>query len=164
MPPFAVRACGQGHWRAVKVRSRSNSSLDESPCLDSRPGPVNSGPSVVPSDRDHVAAVRWRNQNTQPFIPTAYVVDETLTLLKARGQALRALRLGEQCCHGALATVSYLTEADILQSWQLFRQYADHGWSFTDGPSKVLIDTRRLTQAFACDHPFHHCGSIEVVP
>ena len=69
--------------------------------------------SVVPSDRDHVAAVRWLSQNTAPLITTDYVIDETLTLLKARGQALRALLLGEQFFRGALATMYYLTETDI---------------------------------------------------
>ena len=42
--------------------------------------------SVVPSDRDHAAATRWLSHNTQPLITTNYIVDETLTLLKARGQ------------------------------------------------------------------------------
>ena len=50
--------------------------------------------SVVPSDRDHAAATHWLNQNTQPLITTDYIVDETLTLLKARGQALRAMVYG----------------------------------------------------------------------
>ena len=55
--------------------------------------------SVVPSDRDHAAATRWPSQNTQPLITTDYIVDETLTLLKVRGQALRAALLGEQFFH-----------------------------------------------------------------
>ncbi len=120
--------------------------------------------SVVPSDRDHAAAVRWLSQNTQPLMTTDYVIDETLTLLKARGQAVRALLLGEQFFRGALATVCYLTETDILHSWQTFRQFADKDWSFTDCTSKVLIDKLRLTQAFAFDHHFRQFGSIEVVP
>ena len=120
--------------------------------------------SIVLSDRDHAAAVRWLSQNTEPLITTDYVIDETLTLLKARGEALRALLLGEQFFRGALAIVYYLTEADIRQGWQIFRQFSDKGWSFTDCTSKALIDTLRLTQAFAFDHHFHQFGSIAVVP
>ena len=37
--------------------------------------------SVMPSDREHQAAVQWLSQNIQPFITTDYVIDETLTLL-----------------------------------------------------------------------------------
>ncbi len=41
--------------------------------------------SAMPSDRDHEAAVLWLSQNILPLITTDYVIDETLTLLKARG-------------------------------------------------------------------------------
>ena len=77
--------------------------------------------SVVPSDRDYATAIRWLSQNTQPLITTDYIVDETLTLLKACGQALHAMVMGEQFFRGTLATIYYLTQADILLSWQTFR-------------------------------------------
>jgi len=120
--------------------------------------------SVVPSDRDHAAATRWLSQNTQPLITTDYIVDETLTLLKVRGQALRATLLGEQFFRGILTTIYYLTEADIVLSWQIFRQFFDKEWSFTDCTSKVIIDKLHLRQAFAFDHHFHQFGSVAVVP
>ena len=59
--------------------------------------------SVVPLDRDHAAAACWLSQNTQPLITTDYIVDETMTLLKAREQTLRAMRLGEQFFRGMVA-------------------------------------------------------------
>jgi len=120
--------------------------------------------SVVPSDRDHAAATRWLSQNIPLLITTDYSVDETLTLLKARGQTLRAMVMGEQFFRGTLATVYYLTEADILLSWQIFRQFSDKEWRFTDCTSKALIDKLHMQQAFAFDHHFHQCGSVEVVP
>jgi uncharacterized protein len=120
--------------------------------------------SVVPADRDHATATRWLRQNAQPLITTDYIVDETLTLLKARGQTLRAMTMGEQCFRGTLATIYYLTEADILLSWQTFRQFSDKEWSFTDCPSKVVIDKLHLQQAFAFDHHFYQFASVEVVP
>ena len=120
--------------------------------------------SVVPSDRDHAAATRWLSQNIPLLITTDYSVDATLTLLKARGQTLRAMVMGEQFFRGTLATVYYLTEADILLSWQIFRQFSDKEWSFTDRTSKALIDKLHMQQAFAFDHHFHQCGSVEVVP
>jgi uncharacterized protein len=120
--------------------------------------------SVVPSDRDHVTVTHWLNQNTQLLITSDYIVDETLTLLKARGQALRAMAMGEQFFRGTLASISYLSDADIILSWQTFHQFSDKEWSFTDCTSKVLIDKLHLQQAFAFDHHFHQFGSVEVVP
>ena len=40
--------------------------------------------SVVPSDIDHASASQWLNQNAEPLLTTDYIVDETLTLLRAR--------------------------------------------------------------------------------
>ena len=120
--------------------------------------------SVVPSDRDHAAATRWLSQNTQPLLTTDYIIDETLTLLKARGQTFRAMIIGEQFFRGTLATIYYLTEADILLGWQTFRQFSDKEWSFTDCTSKVVIDKLHLQHAFAFDHHFHQFGSVAVVP
>jgi predicted nucleic acid-binding protein len=81
--------------------------------------------SIVPSDSDHAAAARWLSMNTEPLLTTDYVVDETLTLLQRRGEILRARRLGEQFFNGTLATVYYLNEADIAQTWEIFRHFTD---------------------------------------
>jgi uncharacterized protein len=120
--------------------------------------------SVVPSDPDYAAASSWLSQNTEPLLTTDYVVDETLTLLKVRGETSRTLRLGEELFRGALATVYYLTEADIDQTWETFRRYSDKDWSFTDCASKVVIDKLNLTHAFAFDRHFRQFGTVTVVP
>src|SRR4051794_17866928 len=88
--------------------------------------------SIVPSDSDYAAAVSWLSSNTEPLLTTDYVVDETLTLLKVRGERLRALKLGEEFFRGSLATVYYLTETDIAQTWETFQRFSDKNWSFTD--------------------------------
>lgn len=51
--------------------------------------------SVVPSDPDYSAASAWLATNTEPLLTTNYVIDETLTLLRARGERTRSLWLGE---------------------------------------------------------------------
>ena len=40
----------------------------------------------VPTDPHHRAALRWLSGNARPFLTTDYVIDETLTLLKVRGE------------------------------------------------------------------------------
>jgi len=104
--------------------------------------------SIVPSDTDHQAASLWVNQNNQPLLTTDYIVDETLTLLRTRGEALRAISLGEAFFSGVLATIYYLSEEDIQQSWQIFRQFSDKNWSFTDCTSRVVMSKLNLTEAF----------------
>lgn len=120
--------------------------------------------SAVPSDADHQAAAIWLNQNELPLFTTDYVVDETLTLLKIRRESQRALELGGAFFSGQLATVYYLTEADVQLTWSVFRDFSDKGWSFTDCSSKVVMEQFKLTHAFSFDKHFRQFGSVRVVP
>jgi uncharacterized protein len=120
--------------------------------------------SIVPSDSDHLIAAQWLQQNSQSLLTTDYVLDETLTLLRARSETSRALSLGAAFFSGTLAKLYYLTEEDIQQTWQVFRQFSDKNWSFTDCSSKVVIDKLKITQAFSFDHHFRQFGSTQIVP
>lgn len=120
--------------------------------------------SIIPSDADHAAASRWLSQNAEPLITTDYVVDETLTLLRSRGELSRALQLGEAFFSDTLATVYYLTEADILLAWKTFQDFSDKEWSFTDCTSKVVMERLNLTHAFALDRHFRQFGTVTVLP
>jgi uncharacterized protein len=76
--------------------------------------------SVVPSDSDHRVASSWMRQNTQPLLTTDYVLDETLTLLRMRGEVQRAIVLGEAFFSGTLATLYYLTEEESNRHGKYF--------------------------------------------
>ena len=120
--------------------------------------------AVVPSDPDHSEAAKWLAINQEPLLTTDYVVDETLTLLRARGERRRARVLGERFFDADVGEIYFLTEADIRQAWNVFQQYDDKGWSFTDCASKVVIERFSLVRAFAFDHHFRQFGNIQVIP
>ena len=120
-----------------------------------------------PDDQYHLIATQWMRANRQPFVTTDYVIDETLTLLKARGEPIRAQQLGTLLFGGnigSFAELYYLVEDDILNAWQVFLTYSDKEWSFTDCTSKVVIERLGITHAFAFDHHFRQFGSVAVVP
>ena len=96
----------------------------------------------VPEDPNHLAATQWAKRNMQPLLTTNYVVDETLTLLRARGHAAIALSLGRMFFDGSVAAVYYLT----------------------DCTSKVIMEKLGITEAFAFDQHFRQFGTIMVVP
>jgi len=120
--------------------------------------------TVVPSDSDYPVASNWFSQNVETLITMNYVIDETLTLLRMRRENQRAIALGDSFFSGALATVHYLSKTEIQQAWQVFRQFSDKDWSFTDCTSKVVMASLNITQAFAFDHHFRQFGSVQVVP
>jgi predicted nucleic acid-binding protein len=120
--------------------------------------------TFIPEDRDYAAASGWFSTNRQPLLTTDYIVDETLTLLRSRQQNAVAQALGKRFFSGSLATVYYLTEDDIRQGWQVFSQYADKEWSFTDCTSKVVMEKFGITEAFAFDHHFRQFGNVTALP
>jgi uncharacterized protein len=120
--------------------------------------------SIVPWDPDHALATRWLRQNVELLLTTDYVVDETLTLLRSRGERRRALDAANDFFRGRLADLHYLTQDDIREAWDLFVRYADKEWSFTDCTSKVVIEKLQIARAFAFDHHFRQFGTVQVVP
>jgi uncharacterized protein len=52
--------------------------------------------SAVDEDINHSAASQWLEQKGEALVTSDYVVDETLTLLRARCQPAAALTLGRQ--------------------------------------------------------------------
>ncbi len=110
--------------------------------------------SVVPSDFNHKNAILWLTNNTDSLVTTDYVIDETLTLL-------RAIILGEAFFSSKLATIYYLTEEDIRLTWQVFCDYSDKEWSFTDCSSKVIMEKLDIIQAFSFDYHFRQFGIFQ---
>jgi predicted nucleic acid-binding protein len=120
--------------------------------------------AVVPSDPNHRQAASWLAANSEVLITTDYVIDEILTLLRARGERQRAKLLGKKFFDGSIAEIYFLTEDHIRQAWAIFEQYHDKNWSFTDCSSKVLIDEMNIADALAFDRHFHQFGTVHVVP
>jgi predicted nucleic acid-binding protein len=60
---------------------------------------VDTGPwyaATVPNDPRHADVLASHRQNGLPLITTDYVLDEALTLLRSRGEHLRAIALGRR--------------------------------------------------------------------
>jgi hypothetical protein len=120
--------------------------------------------SVIPTDPDHPAAQAWLAQNTDPLCTTDYILDETLTLLRARGQNPRAITLGAALLAGSAATLHFITRDEFVEAWEIFRRFSDKEWSFTDCISKVVMEKLGVNAAFSFDHHFRQFGTVPVVP
>jgi len=118
----------------------------------------------VRRDPDHAAAIDWIRQNRQPLVTTDYVIDELLTLLKIRESHRVAAAAGEALLQQDVTRVERITETDFRAAWEVFRQYRDKGWSFTDCTSKVMMERLGVTHAFAFDTHFEEFGTIVRVP
>ncbi len=90
-------------------------------------------------------------------------MDETLTLLAARGELRRALEAGRALFEADIAELHIVTAHQFHRAWGLFQQRASAGWSFTDCTSKVVMDDLGITGAVSLDIHFRQFGVI-VVP
>jgi predicted nucleic acid-binding protein len=120
--------------------------------------------AFVTQDSDHAAAETTLDHLGTAMVTTDYIIDETLTLLRARGHGQLALEIGKEFFAGRLARIIKITETDIEAAWQVFNRFADKTWSFTDCTSKIVIERLNINTAFTFDHHFRQFGSIEVVP
>jgi len=118
----------------------------------------------VRRDPDHPAAVAWMQQNRQPLVTTDYILDELLTFLKLRESYRIAVAAGDALWQQQVARMERITFEDFTRSWEVFRQYHDKEWSFTDCTSKVIMERLRITQAFAFDSHFEQFGTVLRVP
>jgi len=117
----------------------------------------------VPADPNHERVKARFDANTEPLITTDYCVDETLTLLVARGRRPRAIELGRAVFEANLVRIHFLTPDQVRRAWILFQQRSPLGWSFTECTSKVVIDELGVKKAVALDDHFRQFG-IAVAP
>jgi predicted nucleic acid-binding protein len=120
--------------------------------------------SLVPTDPDYAAATTWFQQNSEPLLTTDYVVDETLTLLTVRGQKPRAIAFAAAVIAGHLATLHFIRRDDFDRAWEIFRDYLDKQWSFTDCTSMAVIERLGITTALSFDQHFRQFGTVTIVP
>lgn len=71
---------------------------------------------------------------------------------------------GDILLHKGVARIERVSEEDFVRAWEVFQQYKDKEWSFTDCTSKVVMERLGITHAFAFDTHFEQFGMIIRVP
>ncbi len=117
----------------------------------------------VASDPNHLRVTAWFDANDQRLVTTDYCLDETVTLLAARGQLRRAVALGRALVEERLARLHFVTPEQICRAWMLFESRVGARWSFTDCTSKIVMDDLQIDTAVALDNHFRQFGGIVVV-
>ena len=118
----------------------------------------------VADDVDHESAVQWFASVPDRLVTTDYVVDELLSLLKARGYSDIALAIGAPLIAGSACRLEYVEPPDVARAWIVFATYRDKEWSFTDCVSRVVMERLGVTTACAFDRHFREFGTVMVVP
>jgi predicted nucleic acid-binding protein len=119
---------------------------------------------AVPDDEKHRQVAGWLQANPLPLVTSDYVADETLTLLRSRGEHAKAIGLGRTFFDlQSQIRVIRLDDSDVRLAWELFRDNPQRDWSFTDCTSRVLMERLHIKRALAFDHHFREFGNIETL-
>ena len=116
------------------------------------------------SDADHAGAVKLVKELNRPLITSNYILDEILTLVKVRIGSHIAINLGRKLWNQEVATLVRITERDELRAWEIFTQYEDKGFSFTDCASFALMERLKIDTAFTFDDHFIQYGKFIIIP
>lgn len=98
------------------------------------------------------------------LVTTDDVVDEALTLFRARGETLRSLKFGSSVIDDSFAEIVTVDREDFSKAWYVYRRYIDKAWSFTDCTSRVVMERLGIQKAFAFEEHFRQFGTVTVVP
>jgi predicted nucleic acid-binding protein len=97
------------------------------------------------------------------LVSSNFVLDEVLTLCKARLGHAAAVQLGGALRDASLVTILRVNAEDEETAWKLFVTRDDQPYSFTDCTSFVLMRRLGLRDALALDDDFRREG-FQVVP
>lgn len=116
----------------------------------------------------HHAAARARVEQLarrgRRLVVTDFIVSETATLAKARSGAAVALRVLDLVEQSVGIRLERIDAERFDRSKAFFRRYADHGYSFTDCSSFVLMREIGLREALTTDGHFPEAGFKALLP
>ncbi len=112
-------------------------------------------------DENHSRAREyWQSMAPLPvkLFTSDYIFDETVTVAKSRMNHHQAVALGEALLSSKVLTIVAVSEDLQRESWELFKNHEDKGFSFTDCTSFMIMKAHRLNQVLAFDHHFSQMG------
>ncbi len=108
----------------------------------------------APMGRHMARAARLRHQ----FVTTDYVLDETATLLKARGYAHLAAAFLANILASQSCRIVWMDSDLFSTAAAFFSKHADQAWSFTDCVSFVVMRQLKLHAVLTKDQHFRAAG------
>jgi uncharacterized protein len=116
---------------------------------------------LVKSDDRHAAVqrvLRDARRRKRGFVTTDYVLDETVTLLKARGHRHLMAPFFEKLDASQAFRIEWMDSDRHYDVRAFFLKHADQAWSFTDCLSFRVMNQLRLRDALTKDSHFEQAG------
>lgn len=119
------------------------------------------------NDATHLAArdaVGRLMRSGRRIVTTDYIVTEAVNLANARAGSVVATRVLDLLEQSAGIQVEWIGVERFDAAKKFFRKHSDHGYSFTDCTSFVLMRELRLAEALTTDRHFVAAGFRVLLP
>lgn len=104
------------------------------------------------------AAMKRFRSDRVPLVTSDYVADETATLLKMRGAERVLDQFFAALDESKALTLTFIDRERFREGQRMFLKQRDHGYSFTDVTSFVVMRELGLRRAFTHDRHFREAG------
>ena len=121
---------------------------------------------LVKEDKMHQKAkdiLHRAARDKQQFFTTDYVLDETATLLRARGLSHHVSRVFDTVFASKVCTVAWMDHDRFSKTRTFFLKHSDQPWSFTDCASFIVMKEMKLSLALTTDAHFHEAGFVRLL-
>ena len=108
--------------------------------------------------------VRELARDGMGLVLTDYIIDEAATLAKSRAGGYGALRLLEIVERSAAFRFEWVESVRFAAAKAFFRKHSDHGYSFTDCTSFIVMRELKITDALTTDGHFAEAGFRPLLP
>lgn len=97
------------------------------------------------------------------FVTSDYVLDETITLLKARNQGHLIERFLKAVFSSAACRIEWMDPSRFDETGRFLAKHDDQNWSFTDCFSFWLMRSLNLREALTTDRHFRAAGFVPML-
>ena len=122
--------------------------------------------SLVRRDQKHSQAAALLAKGAKGksrFVTSDYILDETVTLLKARGHGHLIGPFLESVLASRACTLEWMDPQRFHETRRFLARHSDQDWSFTDCFSFCLMRELKLRQALTKDEHFRQAGYIPLL-
>jgi Predicted nucleic acid-binding protein, contains PIN domain len=121
---------------------------------------------LIQRDPKHQTAGRMLRRaaaDKRRLVTTDYVLDETATLLKVRGEGRLVEELFDRVFQSTACRVMWMDESRFTIARAFFMKHSDQAWSFTDCVSFCVMKELRLMEALTTDQHFEQAGLVALL-
>ncbi|MFQ5456196.1 MAG: type II toxin-antitoxin system VapC family toxin [Nitrospirota bacterium] len=119
---------------------------------------------VDKKDPDHKSARNFLLTNRLPLLTTNFIFDEIVTLLRSHLGWSVAKEFGLKIKDSNLADIIPVKDEDEAKGWEIFLDFKDKDFSYTDCTSFAVMERFSIDNVFTFDKHFSQYGKFIVMP